>query len=252
MTTATELVQLQETLYRSANPTRRWLHCSRRDWISTALREVRVPSHERALEVGPGSGIYLPQLASLYQDVVGSDIEIAYLAHADLQRATLPNLSLVLDNICDTHLPPNSFDCILCTEVVEHIADSAAALRGMRRLLKPGGVLVLSTPQRFSPLELTAKIAFLPGIIDVVRWIYSEPILETGHINLMTAATVQKQLKEAGFGIERQYKTGMYVPVLAEFGGTIALRCEQWLERHLRESIASGLLWTQYYIARAR
>lgn len=251
MTTATELVQLQETLYKSKNPTRRWLHCSRREWISHALREARPPSHERALEVGPGSGIYLPLLSSLYNEVVGSDIEAAYLAHAESQRATLPNLTLVLDNICDTRLEPGSFDCILCTEVVEHIADSRAALKGMRRLLKPGGVLVLSTPQRFSPLELTAKIAFLPGVIDMVRWIYSEPILETGHINLMTAATVQAQIMEAGLQIEQEYKTGMYIPVLAEFGGSTAVRFEQWLEEHLRDTIASGLLWTQYYVARA-
>ena len=38
MTTAAELVALQETLYRSGNPTRRWLHCIRRDWIFAALR----------------------------------------------------------------------------------------------------------------------------------------------------------------------------------------------------------------------
>lgn len=251
MTTATELVQLQETLYRSKNPTRRWLHCSRREWITNALRRSRPPAHERALEVGPGSGIYLPLLASLYQKVVGSDIEAAYLAHAESQRAALPNLALVLDNICDTQLQPHSFDCILCTEVIEHIADSAAALAGMRRLLKPGGILVLSTPQRFSPLELTAKIAFLPGIINLVRWIYSEPILETGHINLMTESTVRKQLDDAGFKVEQHYKTGMYIPVFAEFGGLTAVRFEHWLERHLRDSMVSGLLWTQYYIARA-
>ena len=251
MTTATELVQLQETLYRSRNPTRRWLHCSRREWISNALRSCRPPARERALEVGPGSGIYLPLLASLYQKVVGSDIEAAYLAHAASQRSAVPNLELVSDNICNTQLDPHNFDCILCTEVIEHIADSPAALAGMRRLLKPGGILVLSTPQRFSPLELTAKIAFLPGIIDLVRLIYSEPILETGHINLMTEATVRKQLHKAGFRIEQHYKTGMYIPVLAEFGGLTAVRFEHWLEHHLRKSMASGLLWTQYYIARA-
>lgn len=251
MTTATELVQLQETLYKSKNPTRRWLHCSRREWISDKLRTCLPTSRERALEVGPGSGIYLPLLGSIYDEVVGSDIESAYLAHADAQRATLPNLKLVLDNICDTALEPHSFDCILCTEVIEHIADSRAALQGIRSLLKPGGVLVLSTPQRYSPLELTAKIAFLPGIIDVVRWIYSEPILETGHINLMTAPTVHEQLHEAGFAIEQHHLTGMYLPVIAEFGGQAALRLEQWLEKRLRGTGASGLLWTQYYVARA-
>lgn len=251
MTTAADLVQLQETLYRSRNPTRRWLHCSRREWIGSALRRCRPPARDHALEVGPGSGIYLPLLGSLYREVVGSDIEQAYLIHAESQRASVPNLKLVRDDICNTSLSPQSFDCILCTEVIEHIEDSFAALQGMRGLLKHGGVLVLSTPQRYSPLELAAKIAFLPGVIDVVRRIYGEPILETGHINLMTAATVQRQLREAGFKIEHQDRTGMYLPVLAEFGGVATLRFENWLEKKIRTSFASGLLWTQYYIARA-
>jgi len=37
MATDRELVELQETLYTSSNPTRRWLHCIRRDWIYDAL-----------------------------------------------------------------------------------------------------------------------------------------------------------------------------------------------------------------------
>jgi 2-polyprenyl-3-methyl-5-hydroxy-6-metoxy-1,4-benzoquinol methylase len=250
MASELELVALQETLYRSSNPTRRWLHCSRRDWIIDALRQSEPPTRQRALEVGPGAGVYLPTLASLFADVVATDIEAAYLKHAAPLRARFPNLKLVADDICDSAAPPHSFDLILCTEVIEHIRDSASALAGMRRLLKPGGVLVLSTPQRYSPLELTAKIAFLPGVIQLVRHIYREPILETGHINLMTAATLQRQLSEAGFTVERQHRTGMYIPLLAEFGGALALRLEQYMERRLRGSAAGGLLWTQYYVAR--
>jgi hypothetical protein len=121
----------------------------------------------------------------------------------------------------------------------------------MHALLRPGGVLILSTPQRYSPLEVTAKIAFLPGIIELVRAVYREPILETGHINLMTERTVREQITSAGFEIVEAHKTGVYIPLLAEFGGQHGLRFEQKLERNLRGGAMSWILWTQYYVARA-
>jgi SAM-dependent methyltransferase len=247
----TELVALQQTLYRSSNPTRRWLHCSRRDWIVEALPRCAPPAHARALEVGPGAGIYLPLLASLFAEVFATDIETAFLKHAAPLRHSLPKLQLVLDDICASTMPPHSFDLILCSEVIEHIADSRAALGGMRRLLKPGGVLLLSTPQRYSPLELAARVAFLPGVVQLVRRIYGEPILETGHINLMTRRTVERQLAGAGFEVLERFQSGMYLPLIAEFGGAAGLKLEQWLERKLRGTAGGGLLWTQYYIARA-
>jgi ubiquinone/menaquinone biosynthesis C-methylase UbiE len=248
MASPSELVALQETLYRSGNPTRRWLHCIRRDWIIAALRRHARPGG-RALEVGPGCGVYLPVLAGLFGQVVAVDIEEAYLQHASRLRQTLPNLELVHDDVCASALPAQGFDLVLCTEVIEHIPQSVAALRGMRRLLKPGGVLVLSTPQRFSPLELAAKIAFLPGVIQLVRKVYREPVLETGHVNLMTARTVQRQLRIAGFELVEQHRSGMYLPLVAEFGGERGLKFLERLAGQLRHGVGSNLLWTQYYVA---
>jgi 2-polyprenyl-3-methyl-5-hydroxy-6-metoxy-1,4-benzoquinol methylase len=254
MATDQELVELQETLYTSKNPTRRWLHCIRRDWITEALhRYASSESRETgaALEVGPGSGVYLPILADLFQVVNGSDIEDAYLKHAHTLLSKISNLSLAVDDITDSKLPEGSFDLILCTEVVEHIPDSQAAIAQMHRLLKPGGVLVLSTPQRYSPLEILAKIAFLPGIIQLVRFIYQESILDSGHVNLMTEAQVRKQLDAAGFSIVEHYKSGMYIPMIAEFTGVHGLSLEQFLEKKLYKGPLDWLLWTQYYISRA-
>lgn len=249
MTAEDDLVKLQQTLYTSSNPTRRWLHCTRRDWISSAVRQYAPATRARALEVGPGSGVYLPLLAGLFDQVHAIDIEAAYLKHAEFLLDKHANLKLMADDITASKLPSQSYDLILCTEVVEHIANSSAAIAGMRRLLKPHGVLILSTPQPFSPLELAAKIAFLPGIIQLVRWIYREPILETGHINLMTSREVERQLVGAGFRISARNKSGLYLPVIAEFSGQYGLKLEQWLEKHLRGGAADGLLWVQYYIA---
>jgi len=251
MNTAHELLELQQTLYASKNPTRRWLHCVRRDWIFDAIQRYGTAHPGRALEIGPGSGLYLPLLANRFQEVIAADIEDAYLNHANTLVAAHPNLRPVVDDITRSRLPQRSFDLILCTEVVEHIADSARAIAEMHRLLKPGGFLILSTPQRYSPLELTAKIAFLPGIVDVVRMIYREPVLEMGHINLLTTVQVTAQLERPGFKIREQHKSGVYVPLLAEFAGTAGLRLEQWLEPRLRDSPLAWLLWTQYFVAEA-
>lgn len=242
-----QLVDLQETLYTSRNPTRRWLHCTRRDNIIAEI-EACGPQVAKALEVGPGAGGYLPILAALADEVVAADIEQAYLIQAQTHAQSLANLSCARDDITATQLPPASFDLILCTEVIEHIEDSVAALEGLYQLLKPGGTLVLSTPQRYSPLEVFAKIAFLPGIIQVVKWIYREPIIETGHINLLTEGELKRQLASAKLQIHRQYKSGFYLPLIAEFFGEAGLSMLQYLERKLQHSRLSGLLWTQYYI----
>lgn len=250
MTRATDLVELQETLYTSGNPTRRWLHCSRRDWVVEAIQQWSKLGNTRALEVGPGSGLYLPVLAAHFREVVASDIEEAYLSHARGLMVLHPNLSLVVDDITVTRLEVGTFDLVLCTEVLEHVRESDAALRGMARLLRPGGTLILTTPQRYCLLELGAKIAFLPGIVTLVRRVYREPILEMGHINLMTEREVVRQIEAAGFTVVERFKSGLYLPLVAEFMGGLGLRFERFLEVRVRRGLFDWLLWTQYYIAR--
>ena len=64
METEAELLPLLETLYDSRNPTRRWLHRTRRDWIIGKLRQYA--RGDRALEIGFGAGVYLSALAELF------------------------------------------------------------------------------------------------------------------------------------------------------------------------------------------
>jgi len=248
MSNANELVELQETLYRSKNPTRRWLHCTRRDWVVEALHRCCQSPISRSLEVGPGSGVYLPELARLSEEVIASDIETAYLDHSRQLQSRHPKLKCIVDDITNTQLPEESFDLILCTEVIEHIKDSRATLAGLFQLLKPQGKLVLTTPQRWSFLELTAKVAFLPVFVQIVRLIYGEPILEMGHINLMTEKQLTQQLHSTGFKIIESHKSGLYLPIIAEILGKLGLHLEIYLESRIINSPLNNFLWTQYYI----
>ncbi len=249
MSSNQELVELQDTLYHSKNPTRRWLHCSRKAWLFDKITEYSPQTAQfSALEVGPGSGIYLPHLAQYYQQLMVVDIEPAYLERAQSLQNKFPHLQVQIDDMTGSSLPSSSFDFILCTEVVEHTLKSAEMIQQMARLLKPGGVLLLSTPQPYSLLELTAKIAFLPGIIQLVRWIYKEPIIKTGHINLMREKVLKQQIQAAQLSIIESHKTGFYIPVLAELTGEWGLSIEQYLARRLYNTVLEGGLWTQYYV----
>jgi SAM-dependent methyltransferase len=249
VSTNADLLALQRVLYESRNPTRRWLHCTRRDWITERLTRVAAGRRGAALEVGPGSGVYVPLLARLFDRVTVSDVHDAYLDAARVIATGLANVAVVPDDIRRPTLPAASFDVVLCTEVIEHIVESRAALAGMRRLLRRGGVLVLSTPQRYSPLEVCSRIAFLPGVIDLVRLVYREPILPAGHVNVMTAREVRRQLVEAGFAIRESHTSGLYVPLLAEAGGEPGRRLAGWLEARIKDGPLDCLLWTQHYVA---
>jgi 2-polyprenyl-3-methyl-5-hydroxy-6-metoxy-1,4-benzoquinol methylase len=244
-----ETLELQEVLYTSKNPTRRWLHCTRRDWIIDAINRYSTNPDGRAIEIGPGSGVYLPELARHYRFVDAADIADEFLTRARELANIHDNISAMKDDITDSKIGGSTYDLVLCTEVVEHVANSSAAIKHMYRVLKPGGVLILSTPQRYSTLELTCKIAFLPVVIDIVRAIYGEAVLKTGHINLLTADEARSQITDAGFSIRETFKSGLYLPVISEFAGDAGLSFEKLLEKYAKKSGISGLLWTQYYVA---
>ena len=251
MNEAPVLVSVQETIYRSKNPTRKWLHSIRRELIISTVRRFASRESGRALEVGPGSGLYIPVLAECCAQVTVTDVEQEYLKHVRPAAQACGNVAVVRDDITRSSLPSNAFDLILCTEVIEHLRDSQQALREIHRLLRPGGLLILSTPQKYSTLELLARIAFLPGIIQLVRLLYREPVREMGHINLLTRRGLARQIASAGFQIEESFTSGFYMPVLAELGGETAVRLERWLEKKCRGGACEGLLWTQYVVARA-
>jgi 2-polyprenyl-3-methyl-5-hydroxy-6-metoxy-1,4-benzoquinol methylase len=200
---------------------------------------------ENALEIGPGSGVYMPVLMELCTTVQVADCERAYLK--GIER-NYPAVKILVDDITHSKLPDESFDLVLCTEVVEHIADSAAAIRHLARVLKPNGILVLSTPQRYSSLELTAKLALSPGLIWLTRMFYREPVLEMGHINLMTEKTLRAQIEAADLRIIERHKGGLYLPGIAELLGAVGQRVAAWLEAKIRDTPLDGVLWTQYYV----
>jgi ubiquinone/menaquinone biosynthesis C-methylase UbiE len=201
-----------------------------------------------AIEYGPGSGIYLPVLARHFAKVVAADVEQAYLAGIEPLVSRTVGLSLMVDDITNSKLSNESFGLVLCSEVLEHVAEPERAIDTLYRILQPGGLAVVTTPQRYSLLELCCNVGFLPGIIQIVRRIYREPVLETGHISLKTCGQFRTALLRSGFNILREEKFGLYVPIVAEFLGDISGRVIEVMERRVRDTALDWMLWTQAYV----
>jgi hypothetical protein len=100
-------------------------------------------------------------------------------------------------------------------------------------------------------MEIAAKVAFLPGIVNLVRRIYGEAVFDMEHTNLMTARETEGHLLAAGFRIRERHKSGMYLPLIAEFGGERGRKLLETIERRALGHALDALLWTQYYVAEA-
>ncbi len=176
-------VEFQTNLYVDPNPTRRGLHLSRRRWVEAAL-VLNLPKQASAMEVGIGCGIFTRYLATLGADVTAVDINPSFLLSISQVEGVTPILA---DATVD--LPTGPQDLILCTEVLEHIPAerSLAMLTTLHSALKPSGRLILTTPQRFSVVEIIARLLRFRPLLMLAQRIYGAAD-ELGHINLLTLA----------------------------------------------------------------
>lgn len=112
------------------------------------------------LEVGSGGGHILRQFPRAR--ITALDVSDVYL---DLARARLAGYDarFVKGEVDKLDLPAASFDRIICSEVLEHTVDPGAILATLAKLLRPGGVAVITIPND-------------PAIARAKRWIRRTPV----------------------------------------------------------------------------
>jgi len=148
-----------------------------------------VGSGERVLDVGCGEGRFAAELARAGAEVVGIDVAAEPLRRA---RALHPELDLRLVRAeAAWPLRDASFDVVWAGEVIEHIADTAGWLSEVRRVLRPGGALLLSTPDH--------------GRLRMLRWALDPRTFEahfdprTDHLRFYTRRALTELLEDFGF-----------------------------------------------------
>jgi 2-polyprenyl-3-methyl-5-hydroxy-6-metoxy-1,4-benzoquinol methylase len=148
-----------------------------------------VTAGQRVLDVGCGEGRFTAELVRVGADAVGIDVAEEPLRRA---RALHPQLDLrLVDGAGAWELADASFDAVWAGEVIEHIADTAAWLSEVRRVLRSGGSVLVSTPAH-GPLAL-ARLA-------VSRRAFAEHFEPRGeHLRYYSRDTLAALLADFGF-----------------------------------------------------
>jgi SAM-dependent methyltransferase len=145
---------------------------------------AHVESGARVLDLGCGDGWATAELAALGARPIGLEVAPSAVERA---RRHHPGLEFRLAEI-DGELPlqDNSLDAVWCSEVIEHVADTARWLSEVRRVLRPAGRLLLTTPNH-------SRLRLLVAGIEL----YSEPLGD--HLHLYSAQSLRGLLAEFDF-----------------------------------------------------
>ena len=128
-------------------PARTELHLRRYELAADLLAQ-QAPGTVADLACGTGYGASI--LAPVASTYVGVDLDEHTIRYAT-RRHVGPHRTFHTADARHTPIPPNSINLVASFETIEHIDDTPALLREYRRILKPNGTLVVSTPNRLGP-----------------------------------------------------------------------------------------------------
>jgi 2-polyprenyl-3-methyl-5-hydroxy-6-metoxy-1,4-benzoquinol methylase len=152
-----------------------------------------VPAGSTVLDMGCGNGSFL----SLYQDrgwnLYGTDFSPTGI---EIARTNYPDIEFILGDsqtsAGDLLNQVGPVDLIISTEVIEHLYDPKAFLRTAHEVLKPGGVMVVTTPYHGYLKNLVLAITGQMDQHFTVLW-------DHGHIKFWSAQTLRKAITDTGF-----------------------------------------------------
>ncbi len=192
------------------------------------------PRLDRILDLGCGPGTYLGRLALPFAYGLGIDLAVAQIAYAR-RRHGRPGLEFrAADVTALERLDP--FDAVVCIELIEHLppADTVTLLSCAYDLLRPGGSLVLTTPNFRSGWPLIEWAVSRVGAVDY----------RAQHINRFDTRRLRAAAAEAGFvdlRIETFYLAAPFVAAVSRRLAERALRWERpWASRWGYEILLSA------------
>lgn len=133
------------------------------------------------LEAGCGEGYGADLIADVARRVIGLDYDESAVTHV---RARYPRVEMLQGNLAELPLADGAVDVVVNFQVIEHLWDQGQFVGECLRVLRPGGVLLMSTPNR---------ITFSPG---------RDTPINPFHTRELNAAELTELLTSQGFSVE--------------------------------------------------
>lgn len=152
---------------------------------------ARLGSPVSVLDAGCGDGYWLVRLAEVPGiELTGVDYNPVRVERA---RTVAPGVPITCGEIADFRTD-RPFDVVWLSQVLEHVEDDVGLLRTLRRLLRPGGVLIVGTPNEGSRLQ---------------RWRVDGS--DTDHAHLYTEPEITGKIRDAGYVVDHVMREIFYV-----------------------------------------
>ncbi len=167
------------------------------DTLLTAVAQARGVAGGRMLEVGCGEGWLMSAALGASYDARGldfSDFGLRRFHPELLARATFGD---AFDNLDALIAAGERYDVVAMEHVLEHVIDPEALLGRLAGVFAPNGVLAVTVPNDFSPLQRAARAA---GVVDRDFW-----VAPPQHLNYFDAPSLRRLLERLGFAVRRAY-----------------------------------------------
>jgi SAM-dependent methyltransferase len=190
---------------------RHWWYRGRRKVLERVVEDLRLPARARILDAGCGSGRNMVELAR-HGTVTGVELADASVSLARERGAG----EVIAGSVLEMPFEADSFDLAASLDVIEHLEDDLAALRELRRVVAPGGSLLVTVP--------------------AYQWLWSGHDEINHHFRRYTRRSLQRAGEEAGWHqVRTTYFNSLLLPA------AILLRV---LDRFSRKTTESSLdLW---------
>lgn len=169
------------------------------------LEELDLHEGDSVLDIGCGDGYYLYLLSNLgiKLRLTGVDLDDEALKTAKINLKNKKILLITANLMSKLPFVSNSFDKAVMSEVAEHLPNDLKGLKEVYRIIKPGGILVLSVPHQNYPF-----------LWDPLNWILEHLFnthIKSGfwagiwnqHIRLYSPQQIKSVLEKAGFGVDK-------------------------------------------------
>ncbi len=177
--------------------------------ITIDFKRLNLQPMDRVLDIGCGEGRHTIKAGQQEQTrCVGADFGFENLVHTQnkinfhnsIDDLNCKSMDLSCMDVTAMPFDDHSFDCVICSEVLEHIPDDGQAIHELVRILKPGKTLAISVPR------------FLP---EKICWLLSDEYFNAnmGHVRIYKKKSIIKQIESFGLKyLTRHYAHSIHTP----------------------------------------